>query len=117
MDSLEVPFYFVWGNRDIFLFMDIIAEKGIHVKVKDFANDFVSSLNLKNVYHVSDRVKVFCDPELYVSSNKGLVDRRTIFVTHFVRGVVSDALLHLEGHVHYGQAKGNYVNLGVFVSR
>jgi len=117
LDSLEVPFYFVWGNRDIFLFMDIIAEKGIHVKVKDFANDFVSSLNLKNVYHVSDRVKVFCDPELYVSSNKGLVDRRTIFVTHFVRGVVSDALLHLEGHVHYGQAKGNYVNLGVFVSR
>lgn len=108
IENLGIPYFFVWGNRDSFFFMD---KSSHNISPKRAAIQFLDSLALNNgicLYHLGvlpflDEYKITCDPKL--------VDETTIYVTHWQRNVQSNALLHLEGHVHYGQLNGNYLNL------
>ncbi|MFX0210138.1 MAG: metallophosphoesterase [Candidatus Hodarchaeota archaeon] len=108
IEKIGVKYYFVWGNRDSFFFMDLPPH---YMSPKNTGIKFLESLNLKNgkCLHqykwlpISEKFRITTDPKF--------VDDRTIYVTHWQKGIQTNALLHLEGHVHYGQVKDNYVNL------
>ena len=51
-------------------------------------------------------------PDLFISSDKKLVDEKTIYLTHYDNTFVKKSLLQISGHVHWGVYYKNYLNLG-----
>jgi len=74
--------------------------------------EVVSTLRFGNVLHDFDHVRL---GDYFLTSYPELVDEKTILLIHHYQKP-TEALLQLEGHVHYGQLCRNYLNLG-FVSR
>jgi 3',5'-cyclic AMP phosphodiesterase CpdA len=108
IENVNLKYYFVWGNRDSFFFMDLPPH---NMSPKNVGIKFLESLNLKNGTCIY-KFKWLPFLEKYrITANPRFVDDRTIYVTHWQKDVQTNALLHLEGHVHYGQLKDNYVNL------
>jgi predicted phosphodiesterase len=94
MRRLDVPLYYVLGNRDY-----ILSQQGLQ--------------------HVEPSVPTYLDRtsrtrirlrESYLTANPNLVNRKTIYVTHFDRQLRKEALLQIAGHVHWGVRYRNYLN-------
>jgi len=77
-----------------------------------FEQMLFNRLDIENLWVVRDSIEFSDEPELYVTNDYTQIDEKTVYITHYRPEVFSDALLHLEGHVHYGQFKDNYFNLG-----
>jgi predicted phosphodiesterase len=103
LEDLNIPYYFVWGNRDTFHFfyMMTIQQEWVSHHEDDLRNGTLLT-----------NTAVFPLNPYQITSNPQCVDERTLFVTHYQEHVEWNALLHLEGHVHYGQYQKNYLNLG-----
>ena len=114
--SLGVDVVYTWGNRDLLLFEKIIMLSSAELRKR--ARELIEYiLSLGNVYEVPNRNRLCLESlGLCITSNPQLIDSRTILLTHYTNYVYEDAFLHIEGHVHYGQIRGKYVNAG-FVYR
>ena len=139
LEDLKIPYYFIWGlpNREFRIVASLkfvrmkktgvrVVEKGDYaelveeskrvrmripksrVSMGENLEALLSSLvhgRCLNDVKMADigSYKLTCDPKL--------ADRNTILLTHCYRKP-SNALIHLDGHVHYGQKHENYLNLG-----
>lgn len=115
LDSLDIPVFFVWGNRDLLLFKVLrkeLEKKGHNFPLMKFEQILFNRLDIENLWVVRNSTKFSDEPELYITSDYTQINEKTIYITHYKSEVFSDAFLHLEGHVHYGQFKDNYFNLG-----
>jgi len=115
LDSLDVPVYFVWGNRDLLLFEALRKElerRGCNFTLMKFEQMLFNRLDIENLWVVRDSIELSDEPELFITNDYTQIDEKTIYITHYRPEVFSDAFLHLEGHVHYGQFKDKYFNLG-----
>jgi predicted phosphodiesterase len=104
LEDLPIPYYFVWGNRDAFHFMFMMT-----IQSEDAASRHIDELS--NGTFLTDTAVIPLDA-FHITSNPQRVDKNTLFVTHWQERIEGNSLLHLEGHVHYGQYHANYVNLG-----
>ncbi len=113
LDSLEVPVYYVWGNRDLMLFDLVVRLVGVR---RERALELIRRLiHHDYLYEVSRGTRYKLGFASIVSDPK-IVEPNSILLVHYIDHVAKGALLHIEGHVHYGQYKDNYINLG-FVYR
>jgi len=108
IENIGIEYYFVWGNRDSFFFMDLPP---YNMSPKNRANKFLESLNLQNGEYLNQNEQLLLIEKYKITSDPRFVDDKTIYVTHWQKDVEKNALLHLEGHVHFGQLKDNYLNL------
>lgn len=110
LEGLGIKYYFVWGNRDFFFFMDKSTKD---LSPKQVAKKFLGELNLQYGICLNEKRNELLPflEKFKITGNPSRVDENTIYLTHWQKNVQSNALLHLEGHVHYGQLKDNYVNL------
>ncbi|MGC9310865.1 MAG: metallophosphoesterase family protein [Candidatus Aenigmatarchaeota archaeon] len=95
--KIGAPVYYVFGNRDR-LFDGFGL--GISAMPKPVKPIFLG----EGKFEIGDGIFITGDPEL--------VDGRTIFVSHRFGRLLESALLHIEGHIHYGIRYKNYINLG-----
>ncbi len=115
LNAFGTKVFFVWGNRDIEL-IDYVLLNGRdrdRRKLKSIVDYVLKSKNLHELglgerVEINQFLRITCDP--------ALIDEQTIFVSHYAKKVITNALIHLEGHVHYGQIAARYLNLG-FVYR
>ncbi len=126
IESLEIPYYFVWGIpfRESIIANLLMLEKeagnGSRLKVysrkgfkyllriKGEMESLISSLKYGKWLR-QDMVEKL--GKYKITSNPALVDGKTVLLTHYYRKL-TNALIQIEGHVHYGQRLGNYLNLG-----
>ena len=104
LDELAIPYYFVWGNRDIFHFFYMMT-----IQNPDASHRHIE--NLQYGTFLTDTA-VFPFKHYRITANPQRVNQNTLFVTHWQKDVEWNALLHLEGHVHFGQYQANCLNLG-----
>lgn len=95
LQSLEIPVYYVLGNRDF-----APTDEGIQV------------INADLPFNLSKDRKIYISKKISISSDQRLVDEDTIYLTHFNNHLQTKALLQLAGHVHWGVKYRNYLNLG-----
>jgi len=115
LESFEIPYYFVWGLpfRELkleLLFMEGLRRKDSKEGVigKEIVR-LISSLKFGRLLRMDKPIKL---GEYWLTSSPKIVSENTILMIHTYRKLVPEALLHLEGHVHYGQRVFNYLNLG-----
>jgi len=114
--SLGVDVVYTWGNRDLLLFERIVKLGSVEHR-KRVRELLEYMLSLSNVYEAPSRDRLYLKSlGLYITSNPQLIDSKTILLTHYVNYAYENAFLHIEGHVHYGQIRGRYINAG-FVYR
>ncbi len=102
--------FIVWGDSDIELFHRLTHLYGYSRKR---ALELLKHLNsMNNIIDLSSGEKYEIDGGIYITSNRELVDRRTIYVVHTDISIAMDSLLHIEGHRHYGQIRIPYINAG-----
>ncbi len=114
--SLGVVVVYTWGNRDLMLFERIVrlGDECARKRAREIV-EFI--LSLDNVYESPSSNRLCLqDLGLCITSSPSLADRDTILLVHYVNYVHDRALLHVEGHVHYGQLRDRYINAG-FVYR
>jgi predicted phosphodiesterase len=97
IQKIGAPCYYVFGNRD-----RSFDPFGIGLCIDPEAT-FPT--------HLSDQ-KVEIGEGISITSNPSLIDEKTIFISHLTGTHQKDALLHIEGHVHYGIVYKNYINTG-----
>jgi len=86
----------VLGNRDF-----VLSENGVqHIK-STFPHLLLRDQKIK-----------LGSGKIFITSNKDLTDKRTIYVTHYDRQLSNNTLLQIAGHVHWGVRYRNYLNLG-----
>jgi len=114
--SLGVDVVYTWGNRDLLLFERVIKLGSVEQRKR--ARELIEyMLSFSNVYEAPNRDRLCLKSlGLCITSNPQLIDSKTILLTHYVSEAYEDAFLHIEGHVHYGQIHGRYINAG-FVYR
>lgn len=97
LQKIGSPCYYVFGNRD-----REFDPFGIGICVSPEPK-FPTFL---------DNQKVEIGEGISITANPELVDEKTIFISHLTSNHLKNALLHIEGHVHYGIVYKNYINLG-----
>jgi len=102
--------FIVWGDSDIELFNRITRLYGYSRKR---ALELLKYLNsMDSIIDLSSGEKYEIDRGIYITSNRELVDRETIYVVHTDINIAMNSLLHVEGHRHYGQIRIPYINAG-----
>ncbi len=113
LNSLGVPVIYVWGNRDLMLFNEI---QFLDPRDRTEAAKIISDmLSMENLIEVPKDEKIKLGEDLFVTRNPTLLDERTVYLVHYDT-IVRQCYLHVEGHVHYAQVKGRYLNAG-FIHR
>ena len=95
--KIGAPCFYVFGNRD-----RMFDPFGIGISVEPEAT-FPTLLTDQKV-EIGEGISITANPDL--------IDEKTIFLAHLTNTHRKNALLHIEGHVHYGIVYKNYVNLG-----
>jgi len=111
MESFEIPYYFVWGVP----FRE--GSLAITLQIPEITGDastreikrFLSSLKFGK--HLRRDRPVMLGEYLLTSDPKNISDN-TIFLNHHYREIIPQALIQIDGHIHYGQHVCNYLNLG-----
>jgi len=107
LESFGIKYLFTLGNRDYPLFGD---ESLPEQEAKDRNRALMEILqSLSNGFMLEMAPSVDIGG-LKVTSRKDLASG-AVYMTHYDKGVASDALIHVEGHTHAGQRNGNYLNL------
>ena len=87
---------------------------GTYVPKKDWQavkemERFLALLTFGNRVKEKEVVKI---GEYWLTSSPEKVTNKTVFVNHHHRKIIPEALIQLDGHLHYGQHVLNYLNLG-----
>ena len=95
--KIGAPCYYVFGNRDR--------------SFDPFGIGICAEPEATFPTHLSDQ-RVEIGEGIFITANPALIDEKTIFISHLTSTHQKEALLHIEGHVHYGIVYKNYINLG-----
>jgi len=141
MESFKIPYYFVWGEpfregtiasivRLIENADDYEVEEQektlIFKRQKDKWTEItkISKADLKKIKEIEDFIKSLSfgrhlkneEPiklgKYWLTSSPQNIRENTIFIRHCYRKIIPKALIHLDGHIHFGQCVLNYINLG-----
>jgi predicted phosphodiesterase len=97
LGKIGTPIYYVFGNRD--RSFDSLG-LGIWAEPEATRPTFL------------DMQREEIGEGVFITANPLLADDNTIFISHRANQLAENALLHLEGHIHYGIYYKNYINLG-----
>ena len=139
MESFKIPYYYVWGipfrEGTLASVMDLI-EKPDSYEVKEQEETLVferkvgnlrltiSKVNmqlLKKIEHFMSSLrygKHLSGKEpvklgrYWLTSSPTKMPKNAIFLRHSYRRIIPEALIQLDGHLHFGQQVFNYLNLG-----
>jgi predicted MPP superfamily phosphohydrolase len=136
METFEIPYFYVWGlpfRESTLQFLQeeysvienedrvTLAVKGgkfdnwmvemhpkgwNHFKEMD---EFLSTLKFGKHLRHGEIIKI---GNYNVAATQENLPERTILLKHSYRKIVPNALLQLDGHLHFGQRYQNYLNLG-----
>lgn len=97
LGEIGAPVYYVFGNRD-----RSFDDFGLGIWAEPEATRQT----------LLDMQKEELGEGVFITANPLLVNENTIFVSHRADRLMEDALLHIEGHIHYAMQYRNYINLG-----
>lgn len=141
MEVFKIPYYYVWGTPfregSIALPLQImekpenyvIKEDGKSLVIKKTTNGRKFSIELqKTRWQAYEEIRHFLSSLKFgrhlkedetirlgkysLTSNPRKLAENTIFLRHHYRKIIPKAMIQIDGHVHYGQHIGNYLNLG-----
>ena len=93
--TFDIPVYYVLGNRDL-----VANSHG------------VKCIEADQHFHLKKDERIKVARNVFLSTDKTLVNEKTIYLTHIPNTIVKKALLQISGHVHWGVYYKNYLNLG-----
>ncbi|MGB9827694.1 MAG: metallophosphoesterase family protein [Thermosphaera sp.] len=126
IESLEIPYYFVWGIpfRELTIVLSLALRKASkdHPRMKAYSRKEYQDLLrigketeslISSLKHGKclEHGRVESLGKYKITSTPQLVDGKTVFLVHHFKKL-TNALIQIEGHVHYGQKLNNYLNLG-----
>jgi predicted MPP superfamily phosphohydrolase len=135
METFETPYYYVWGlpfreNALQFLQEKYEVHEGaeettlaikdgkwnwtVEMRANEWRNfkkmdDFLSGLEFGKHLKHGEIVKL---GNYNIASAHENLPERTILLRHSYRKIIPNALLQIDGHLHFGQRYQNYLNLG-----
>jgi hypothetical protein len=135
MEGFEIPYYYVWGlpfrESTLSFFQEDFTkqENGEKITLKSTqgnwtwetnmtkkgwklfseTEEFLSSLKFGTHLKRQENVKV---GDYWLTSSDENLPKQTIVVKHHYRKLIPEALIQLDGHLHFGQHVQNYLNLG-----
>jgi len=72
LDSLDIPVYFVWGNRDLLLFevlREELERRGRNFPLMKFEQMLFNRLDIENLWVIRDSIEFSDEPELYITND------------------------------------------------
>lgn len=141
MESFKIPYYYVWGTpfregriaaisrlienpdeykveeqeKTIFLkrrkndFTEVIRIPKVARSLIREIETFIKSLSYGHYLAEEKPVKL---EKYWLTSSPQNIPKNAIFLRHCYRKIIPRALIHLDGHIHFGQNIHNYINLG-----
>jgi len=115
LEKLNIKYYFVLGNWDIFFVMNLEKARKRSIKAEELYRGILKKIKAKNgTLLLKDQVFKL-DEKINITANKSLARDDTILLIHADRDTFSNSLLHVEGHWGlFGQVNldKHYLNLG-----
>lgn len=141
MESFKLPYYFVWGTpcregtiASILRFIENpdeykVEEQEKTTVLKRQKNNFTEVRRIPKVArNLIKEIETFIKSLSYgrhlgedkpvklekywLTSSPQNIPENAIFLRHCYRKIIPRALIHLDGHIHFGQRVLNYINLG-----
>jgi hypothetical protein len=140
MESFKIPYYYVLGipfREGVLAPIVGLAEKSEEYEIKEQESSILFQRRIGNLVDTIRIPKAEWQPlkeiqhvvssltfgkhlkeepvkfgEYWLTSSPKRIPKNAIFLSHCYRRIIPEALIQLDGHVHYGQHALNYLNLG-----